>query len=66
MTLPMRSAKDRRPFPAHRRTQLRGFAAFSQGLARESHAPTLGLRINEVLEGIQLMKNFYADYKSNG
>ena len=45
-------------------TQLRGLLLLAKAWQESPHAPTLGLRVNEVLEGIQLMKNFYADYKT--
>ncbi len=44
-------------------TQLRGLLVLGKAWQESPHAPTLGLRVNEVIQGIQLMKSFYADYK---
>lgn len=45
-------------------TQLRGLILLSKAWQESPHAPTLGVRTREVLEGIKLMKAFYAQYKT--
>jgi hypothetical protein len=44
--------------------QLRGLLLLSKAWQESPHAPTLGLRLNEVMESMQLMKSFYPVYKS--
>jgi len=58
--------KRSQPFRRIVATQLAWLAAFSQGLARESDAPTLGLRITKCLKAIQLMKEFLRRLQEHG